>query len=183
MRRIILITLLFISTGLATKAQDRYLTRNAKIKFLSEAPMEKIEAVNTQGTSMLDSKTGAMEFAVLIKAFEFEKALMEEHFNENYMESGKFPKSTFKGTVTDISTVDFTKDGTYPVKIKGQLTIHGVAKDVATSGTLEVKGGKITGNSEFDVALADYNISVPGIVRDKIAKTVHIIVEAAYQKM
>jgi polyisoprenoid-binding protein YceI len=181
-RLLSIITVLILITGL-TNAQTRYISRTAKVTFLSEAPLERIEGRNSQGTSVFDSKTGQFEFAILIKAFEFEQALLQDHFNENYMESTKFPKSTFKGTIQDIANIDLMKAGTYPVKVKGQLTIHGVTKEVSTDGTLEVKGDKVIGKANFEVACADYNIEIPSLVKDKIAKFVKIAIEAPYQKM
>lgn len=175
------ICLLFVAVTL--QAQDKYFTRSGKVAFYSKTDMENIEAHNTKGTSVLDSKTGALEFAVLLKAFEFEKELMMEHFNENYVESDKFPKSSFKGTIADISAVNFQKDGVYPVKIKGQFTLHGVTKEIATDGTIEVKGGKPTGKASFDILLADYNIVVPNVVKDNISKSVKIDIIAPYEKM
>ena len=122
-----------------------------------------------------------MEFAVLIKAFQFEKALMQEHFNENYMESDKYPKAIFKGAIVDASTVDFSKDGDYPVKVKGKLTIHGVTNEVETDGTIDVKDGKISASSNFEIAVADYKIKIPSVVKDNIAKTVQIVVDMNYE--
>jgi len=167
----------------SVNAQDRYFTRGAKVVFVSETPLEKIVGTNSQGTNVYDTKTGQFEFAVLMKSFVFEKALLEEHFNENYVESSKYPKSTFKGMVEDPSKVNLTKDGIYPVKIKGQLTMHGVTKDVATEGVFEVKGGKIIGKSNFIITLADYKIEIPSLVKDKISKDVKISVISDYQKM
>lgn len=182
MKRIVIMLLLTVAM-INVNAQDRYFTRAGKVSFYSDAPMEKIEAHNSQGTSVFDAKSGQFEFAVLMKAFEFEKALMQEHFNENYVESDKFPKATFKGNIADISKVDLSKDGTYPVKVRGQMTLHGVTKDVATDGTIEVKEGKIKGNSTFNIAVADYNIEIPALVREKVAKEVKIVVDAVYSKM
>ena len=182
MKKIILImSAVILSAGV--QAQDKYFTRSGKVSFFSKTDMENIEAHNSKGTSVIDTKTGQIEFAVLMKAFEFEKELMMEHFNENYVESDKFPKSTFKGTIADIESVNFAKDGSYPVKVKGQLTLHGVTKDVESDGTIEVKGGKITGKSSFNVAIADYNITVPSVVRDNISKIVKIDITAQYEKM
>ena len=92
---------------------QKYMTKNGNIKFYSETPMETIEATNNQVNAALDTQTGDLVFKVLIKSFQFEKALMQEHFNENYMESDKMPNSTFKGKVTNLSAIDFTKEGTY----------------------------------------------------------------------
>lgn len=182
MKRLVVVVSLLLAT-VAVNAQDKYFTRSGKVSFHSKTDMETIEAVNTKGTSILDVKAGTIEFAVLMKAFEFEKELMMEHFNENYVESDKFPKSTFKGTIADIASVNLQKDGVYPVKVKGQLTLHGVTKDVATDGTIEVKGGKPTGKASFNVLLADYNITIPNVVKDNISKSVKIDIIAAYDKM
>ena len=182
MKKLSLVLLGFISM-LSVNAQDRYFTRSGKVHFYSKTSMENIEALNTKATSVIDLKTGQMEFAVLMKAFEFEKELMMQHFNENYVESDKYPKSTFKGTVTNIASVNLSKDGIYPVQIKGELTLHGVTKEALADGTMEVKDGKVTGKSNFVVTLANYKIDIPNVVKDKISKTIKIDVTAAYEKM
>ena len=175
--------ILTIITALNANAQDRYFTRSAKVHFLSKTDMDNIEATNVKGTSVVDTKSGQMEFAVLMKAFEFEKELMMEHFNENYVESDKYPKSNFKGIVMDIANVNFGKDGTYPVKIKGKLTLHGITKDVVADGIFEIKDGKVSGKSSFIITLADYKIVIPSVVKDNISKTIKIEVAAAFEKM
>jgi len=136
--------------------------------------MEDIKAENKKATFVLDAKSGAVELAVLLKAFEFDRALMQEHFNENYVESDKYPKSTYKGKIADFGNVDLTRDGTYPIKIAGQLTIHGETKDVPAKGTLTVSGGKVSGKASFKITLSDFDIEIPSIVKDKISKTVNI---------
>ncbi len=158
-------------------AQDKYYTKTGKINFNSKASLENIEALNKSVTAVLDTKTGNLQFAVLMKGFEFEKALMQEHFNENYVESHKYPKAEFKGVVTNNSDINYTKDGTYKAKVKGKLTIHGETNDVETEGTIQVKGGKLLTDATFGVALADYKIEIPKIVKDNIAKIVSIEVD------
>jgi polyisoprenoid-binding protein YceI len=158
----------------AVSAQTKYFTKSGSISFFSKTSLENIEAKNSRAVCVIDAATGQIEIAVLMKAFEFPKALMQEHFNENYVESDKYPKSTFKGTIKNITSVNFTKDGTYPVSIFGTLTMHGVTKDLTTIGTIVVKDGKITGTTEFVIALADYNIEIPSVVADKIQKTIKI---------
>jgi len=182
LKKCILFALFGLFAVSALNAQ-RYFTREGKVSFFSDAKIEQIEAINKTATSVYDAETGKMEFAVLIKAFQFEKALMQEHFNENYMESDKFPKASFKGNVVDFKAVNLTKDGVYPVKVKGQLTIHGVTKDVEAEGKFTVKGGAITAASTFNVAVADYGIVIPSLVRENIAKTVKIDVAVAYQEL
>jgi polyisoprenoid-binding protein YceI len=166
-----------------SQAQDKYFTRNGKVNFVSDAPLEKIPATNTQGTSVFVTQTGQFEFAVLMKAFEFEKALMQEHFNENYAESDKFPKAGFKGVITNITTVNLLKDGVYPITVKGKFTMHGVTNDKTIEGTIEVKDGKVVGKSNFEVNINDYGIQIPSLVRDKVSKIVKVTVEAPYAKM
>ena len=102
---------------------------------------------------------------------------MQTHFNENYIESDKYPKAEFKGSITNNSAVNYKKDGTYPAKVKGKLTIHGVTKDVETTGTLKVNGGKIDANSTFNVLISDYNIKIPAIVKDKVSNSMKITVD------
>lgn len=183
MKQILLVAFAVILLIHAGNAQ-KYYTKNGTISFFSSTSMEDIKADNNQVMSVLNAQTGDMQFSVIVKSFHFKKALMEEHFNENYMESTKFPKSTFKGTVTDISKVNFTKDGSYPVTVAGDLTIHGVTKNVTTHGTISVEGGKIKGKAVFKVALAEYNISVPKLVEKNLSKTIEITVDCLYdQKM
>jgi polyisoprenoid-binding protein YceI len=183
MKKILIAASLIFILCDAGKAQ-KYFTKNGSISFFSATSLENIKADNNQVMSVLNTATGDLQFSVLVKSFHFKKALMEEHFNENYMESEKFPKSTFKGTVTDISKVNFTKDGAYPVTVSGDLTMHGVTQKLTSSGTINVSGSKITGNAVFTVALADYKISVPKVVQNNISKTIEITINCLYdQKM
>ena len=157
--------------------QGKFYTKTGKISFISKAPLEEIEGKNKTVTAVVDSKTGAMQFAVQMKGFEFEKQLMQQHFNENYVESDKFPKAEFKGTISNNSAINYSKDGSYPAKVKGKLTIHGVTKDVETTGTLKINGGKIDANSTFNVLISDYNIKIPAVVKDKVSNTIKITVD------
>src|SRR5205085_10925468 len=104
---------------------------------------------------------------VLIKGFEFQKALMQEHFNENYLESDKYPRGEFKGSIVNNSEINYSNPGTYPAKVKGQLTIHGITKDIEADGIVS-KNDNLELKSDFTVQLSDYNISIPAIVKDKI---------------
>jgi hypothetical protein len=181
MKRIILPALLIVF-AVNLNAQNRFFTKSGKIYFSASSPLEKIEATNEKATSIIDASTGAIEFAVLMKAFSFEKALMQEHFNENYVESDKYPKTVFKGNVLDIKSVDLKKNGTYPVKVKGMLTMHGESKEVTADGTLTVKDGNITaGKSQFKILLEDYKIIIPTVVKDKISREVQINVDLNYE--
>jgi polyisoprenoid-binding protein YceI len=159
-------------------AQDRYFTKSAKIHFESKATLEDIEATNKTATAVLDKKTGAFQFSLSMKGFEFAKALMQEHFNENYVESSKYPKSEFKGTVVNNAEVNYSKSGSYPVVVKGKLTIHGVTREVVANGILKVEGDKVHAESTFNIQLADYNIKIPAVVKDKISNNIKIFVDA-----
>ncbi len=176
------ILLLLIGLSFITEAQNRYFTRTGYIKFFSTSAVENIEAHNRQVTSFLDIKTGEMVFAVLMKSFEFEKALMQEHFNENYVESDKFPKSTFKGNITNLAEINFAKDGNYEAIVSGDLTIHGVTKPIKSKGTITVKAGNIIAKTVFPVTVADHDIKIPSLVRDNIAKVVEVSVDMTYEK-
>jgi len=156
---------------------QKFVTKNGHIRFYSKAPLEDIEAHNRQVNAALDQSTGDFVFKVLIKSFEFEKALMQEHFNENYMESGKYPNSTFKGKITNLKDINFSKNGDYQAKVEGELTIHGITRPVSTTGTFTIKDGKIQGKSKFNVKLADYDIKIPKAVVNNISETIEIMVD------
>lgn len=170
--RFLLIALL--TFPFTSEAQTKYFTKKGQISFYSDTPVEKIEAHNKRITAILEKESGKIEFSVLITAFEFEKALMQEHFNENYMESSKYPKSTFKGNISNIQTVDFSKDGEYPLTLDGELTMHGVTRKVNEKGKLIISKGKISAAATINVALKDYNISVPSVVGAKIAEIIRV---------
>lgn len=178
-------TLFFLAfvfvTGFAVNAQKHY-TKNGNISFFSKTPMENIKADNNQVMSVINTQTGELQFSLLMKGFHFEKALMEEHFNENYVESEKFPKSTFKGTIADVSKIAFDKDGVHNVNVSGDLTLHGVTKKISTPGTITIKGGKISATAKFPVKPADYNISIPKLVKDNIAESIEVTVNSNFDQ-
>lgn len=161
--------------ALSVNAQ-KFMTKNGFISFYSHTPLEEIKAENNQVAGVMDAATGEMVFQVLIKSFHFERALMEEHFNENYMESDKYPKAQYKGKIKDLSKVDFKKPGKYDVTVAGDITIHGVTKPLETGGTIEVTADGINADSKFNLTPEDYNITIPGVVREKINKTMEATV-------
>lgn len=179
MKKIILLGLILSAGWFQSFAQDKYFTKTGKITFDATVPAspEKITGTNKSTIAVLDTKTGNLQFSVMMKGFLFERALMEEHFNENYVESNKYPKSEFKGTVQDNDKINYGKDGSYNVAVKGKLTIHGETKDVDTKGTLKISGASISLNAVFSVPLADYKISIPSIVSDKVASNASITVD------
>lgn len=177
----VLCAAMFVFMAAATAQNSpKFFTRDGKIKFDATAASspEKVDALSNSATCVLDASNGNFQWAVLIKGFQFEKSLMQEHFNENYMESGKYPKATFIGKITNLNEVNFAKDGTYNAIVSGQMTIHGVTKDLTANGALTVGGGNVKINAGFSLKLADYNISIPSLVSDKVAKEAKILVDA-----
>jgi polyisoprenoid-binding protein YceI len=177
---ILLAAFLVVST---TASAQKYFTRDGKLKFdaTATASPDKIEALSNSATCVLDVATGGMAWQVLIKGFRFEKALMQEHFNENYMESDKFPKATFKGTITNLNEVNLSKDGTYNAIVKGTMNLHGVEKEMTANGAITVSGGKIKVNAGFNILLADYEVKIPSVVSGNIAKEAKILIDATLE--
>ena len=175
-----LYVLFFLLTIAVIVNAQKYMTKNGYIGFFSHTSMEDIKGDNNQVVGALDISTGEMVFQALIKSFHFDRALMEEHFNENYMESDKFPKSVFKGKITNLASVDFSKNGTYNVTVEGDLTIHDITNKISTKGIIEVVSGGINANSKFNIVPEDYQINIPGVVRDKIDKTLVVTVAMKY---
>ncbi|MBL7761122.1 MAG: YceI family protein [Sediminibacterium sp.] len=175
---------LFILTALlglftAAQAQNRFFTKTGKISFdatTSKSP-ENIDGINKNATCVLDAQTGDIQFSVLMKGFEFDRALMMEHFNENYVESDKFPKTTYKGMIVNNSAINYAKDGSYAAKVKGKLSMHGETKEIETEGTIAVKNGKIMVSATFPARLSDYKIGIPQLVADKVSQTAKISVD------
>lgn len=178
-----LILFLAITTICNQGFAQKFMTQSGTISFFSETPLENIEATNNQVMSVIDTDSGQVAFSLLMKAFMFEKALMQEHFNEKYVESDKYPKATFKGNIIDFNSDQLSNTPTV-YQIKGSLTIHGVTKEIETTLSLQQDdNGSIKGSTEFEVAPEDYAIKIPGAVRDNIAKSLKISVKSDYEKM
>lgn len=159
---------------LAIQAQTKYYTKQALISFYSKAPIENIEAYNNKGVCVFETATALVECSVLLKGFEFEKALMQEHFNENYVESDQYPKAVFKGKINNISELKLDKNGSYTVIVAGTLTLHGETKPQQATIAFTIKNGNIGAEGQFAILLEDYKIKIPSVVADKISKTVTI---------
>jgi len=149
-----------------------YLTRAGFVGFYSKMPLEDIKAENNQVFAAVDPGKKTVAFTLLLKGFVFTKQLMQEHFNENYVESDKYPKASFSGSFSGDLPLD--KEGTYKVTVKGNLSLHNVTRPIETPATLEVKGGRILGQAEFKVKPEDFNITIPSVVRDKIAQEMRV---------
>jgi hypothetical protein len=159
-------------------AQNILFTKTGTINFNSTTTntVDKVEAVNKSAVCKLNTTTGDLDFAVLIKSFVFSNNLMQQHFNENYMQSDKFPKSSFKGKITNIASVNFAKDGSYPVMVEGTMSLHGVDNKIKEKGTITIKGGKASINSTIMMPLAAYKIDIPSVAKDKISKDIRTVI-------
>ncbi|MBS1782554.1 MAG: YceI family protein [Bacteroidetes bacterium] len=175
MKHLLLITII-LASGIYQASAQKLITRTGKISFFSSTPIENIEAFNNEVAAAIDGKTGEVVFIVPIKSFRFEKALMQEHFNSDYLESDKYPKADFKGVISNLNEINFSKDGNYTAHIKGKLTIHNVTQDIATTGTILIAGNSATARAKFLVKTADYKINIPSLVEKKIAKEIEITV-------
>ncbi len=161
---------------------QKLMTRNGNVKFFSDAAIEDIEAINNQVSSVLDLETGEFAFLVPIKGFMFEKALMQEHFNENYMESSQYPSGSFKGTAGDLSKIDLSKDGSYDIVFSGVMNIHGTDREIKEKATITVKDGKANLTSVFRLEPEAYGVQIPASKRDNIAKSLEVTVNMNYDK-
>lgn len=175
------LNLLFLF-GFAIAAQQianaqQFMTRAAHVDFFSSTPAEDISAVTEQGSAVLDLAANKIAFQIPIVSFHFEKALMEEHFNENYLESDQYPSATFQGTLDGLDT-NGEVGLAQAVTAKGTLTIHGVAVDRGMQGSAtRTETGWIL-EAVFDVPTADHNIPIPKLVREKIAEAISVTVRA-----
>ena len=155
----------------ASNSQERYLTKNGAITFYSKAPMEDITANNNQVLSIVDASSGKMAISILMKSFMFKKALMQEHFNENYVESDKYPKATFKGSILNFDAINATAS---KFKVKGVLTIHGVSKEMVIEANFTKTAEAILAEGDFIVNLDDFKIKIPAVVAKNIAKNIKV---------
>lgn len=167
----------FMLVAGAVNAQGKYFTKSGRVTFYSKAPLEDIEATTKTAAAVLDAASGALQFSVLLKGFEFRKALMQEHFNDDYVESDRFPNGEFKGAIVNNGEINYSKPGTYPAKVRGKLTLHGVTRDVETTGSVTVDGSALKTAAVFNVLLSDYNIKRPALVKDKLSNTIQISVD------
>ncbi len=173
--------LLFFALGTVQLAlSQRLISPDGHVWFASHTPIEDFEAHNHQVVSILEPSTGSLLFSMLVRTFVFETALMQEHFNENYMESEKFPKADFAGVITNLAKIRFDRSGTYPAEVAGDLSMHGVTKSLTARGTIQVRPGEITASATFLVRPADYGIVIPVITATRIASEIEVHVAVSY---
>jgi polyisoprenoid-binding protein YceI len=157
-----------------------YMTRNGEISFFSSTPLEDIKAKNQQVYAIIDVAKKNLAFSTLMRGFNFPKALMQEHFNENYVESDKFPKATFNGSYT--GDIDPAKDGSYKIQVQGVINMHGQNKSISIPATVDVKGGVLTAKTDFKLKPSDFKIDIPSLVKDKISNEIAVSVSAVCTK-
>ena len=170
-----------VAISLTTFAQKQ-VSKKTHLKFFSTTPAENIEANNYAAVSTLDTKSGDIVFSVPMQSFEFEKALMQEHFNsKKFLNTKENPKAKLVAKITNLDKVSFDKDGSYTINVDGELTINGVTNAIKEKATVVIKDGKINLTSKFNVTLADYKVAFKsGKPSTNIAKTVEVTVEANY---
>lgn len=175
--RYLIILLLITTTAVAQNNENIFFTRSGEIFFKSEAPLELITASSSEVRGVIDVKKNTFAFSVPVKSFEgFNSPLQKEHFNENYMESDKFPAATFNGKI--IEDIDYNQDGTHTIRAKGILSVHGVEQERIIRGDINVKNGVIYVKSNFIVLLEEHNIKVPKIVFQKISPEIQVEISA-----
>jgi hypothetical protein len=176
----IFIVLLVFSFSSGIYAQ-KLITKEGKIKIFSQTPLFTIEAVNNKVASILNTQTGDIVVSTLVRSFKFREALVEEHFNENYMDSEKYPKAVFMGKIVNYHTIDFSKDGEYKAVVVGKLTIHGTTNKIEDNAKIIVKDKKIRGELTFDVSLSAFNIRVEKTYKKAIKDEIKLRVDFAYK--
>lgn len=181
MKIILAFTSFFLLSAFVQHDSSIYSTNTANINFFSHTDVEDIAAENHKVKAAFDAKSGKIQFSLLVKDFAFEKALMQEHFNENYMESDEYPKATFNGTIDQIDKVKVGTDGTYKSTVTGKLSMKGVTKTVTSPAVFVVANGVVNATTDFIVKPEDYNIKIPRVVRSKIAKEIKVSVDADFK--
>jgi polyisoprenoid-binding protein YceI len=169
---------LFTTTLLSSAFAQKYTVEKSSVLFYSHATIEDITAVNKKSSAIFDASTGEIVFSIPIAEFQFAKSLMQEHFNEKYMDTEKYPKSTFKGKV---SGFDANATGTQNAKASGKLLIHGVERDVEIPGTIEKSGDKLLFKSKFIVKLEDYKVDRPQLLWQNIAEQVEVTIDFVFK--
>lgn len=164
-------------------AQSKFIDRGGYASFFSSAPMEDIKAESEQVVTIFDIKEGKIVASMLMRSFTFRKALMQEHFNENYVESHKYPKASFTGSVTNIDEVDLTKDGKYSLDVTGEITLHGVTQPLKIKADVVVIEGSMQAKAVFPLTVKDFKIKVPRLVVDNIAEVVEVTIAFNYKPM
>ena len=177
MKNILILVLLLTGTSLSAQTMT---SKNGTAYFISRTDIINIDAVNNSGASIIKKETGEIVVIALIKSFKFTLATAFDHFNEEYMESDKYPKAEFRGKIVELPEIDLTKEGVHEVTAEGNLTLHGVTKPIKERGTITIKDGKMLGECSFSVLLDDYDIKVPAMVKDRVSQKIEIKLSSVY---
>lgn len=176
--------LLALLLTVSLTAQEKYTTRTGSARIFSTTPAEDITANNYSVTSTIEPATGEMIFLVAVQSFEFEKSLMQKHFNQpNFMDSKAYPRITFRGKIQNLEDVQWDTDGRYEVNVEGDLTIRDVTKTIAEKGVIEIKDGEITASSVFVVRqIGEYNVGRPsGSKRNNVADDIEVTFKGIFK--
>lgn len=172
----ILLTICLVAWSVSS--QKRYMTKEGYISFFSHTLVEDIKADNNQALSIIDMETGEMAVQVLMRSFQFKKALMQQHFNDSYVESHKFPKARFSGKISNLDGLDADNPET---EIHGTLEVHGKEKEISVLARVEKNADKIRIRGEFTVEVADFDIKIPAVVRNNIARTIKVTFDLEHE--
>lgn len=171
---------LIFSFIIGLNAQKMLISKSSEISFFSKTPIKDIDAENKASTALINLDTGDIAIKIPVKSFVFPNKLMQEHFNENYMDTEKFPSSTFRGKINE--PIDLNKNGKIIVSASGKINIHGVEKMQTFKGTATVSDKKVTIDSQFEIALADFNIDIPKLVFEEIAEKVKVTFKILFEE-
>jgi len=149
-----------------------YMADSCRVSFFSKTSMENIEAINSISKPVMSTATGDIQISISNESFVFKSGLMQEHFNEDYIESAKYPHSVFKGKVNE--KIDYTKDGVNQVTVTGTMNMHGVTKTITIPGTITMQNGMILLSAKFDIKMIDYNIKVPSVLGSNLSDHVAV---------
>ena len=174
--RLILVWFLFSTQIFA----QQYIGKEGVVSFFSATPIEDIQAVNKNAAGVIDTQRGSFAFQIKIEDFVFPNSLMQEHFNESYMESDKYPVSTFVGEIADFSSLDLSKE--QAINVNGELLVHGVKRQVSLTSSVQLVNNTLNLKSTFDIALEDHKIDIPKIMLYKIAEVINVNIEMSLQK-
>lgn len=179
MKSILVVTLLL--TVVSASAQPVYMSKSGTISFFAGTAVEDIDATNEKALSFFNTETGEVVISIPNKEFHFRRSLMEEHFNENYMETEKYPKSEFKGKINNIKSINFTEAGPFQASVTGQLSIHGLSKERTLDVAIRKDGTRLIAETKFKVLLEDHKIDRPKILWEKIAESVEVNANLVYE--
>ena len=176
----LLLTLGVLVSFISTSFSQIYVCKNGNISFFQETSVEDIDGRSTRLLSVVNTENNMIVYKVDMVSFQFEKSLMQDHFNENYVESGKYPSAIYKGVINE--KIDWTKDGSYEITSTGDLTMHGVTKRITEKGKLIIKNGEITITNFYTIKFTDYKVEIPSLLIKQLSDTVEVTINCTYVK-